>query len=444
MKKILLLTLTLCLLFGAAARGEGPRMAITREEVRTALWAEYSAWTQVEEEWYGSGGAQHARFTLMLVEENQLLGKELHVILSPLRPGDPIPWEVTDLAPIPLSEGTAAKLMGMPLSELNSRWSLTLSLTPEAAVGCADFLLNEGERWEQLVPYPDFLAGVVEGADGQRCLRIAHWDGMAYVKVTQTGWAEGLILDDYHSWNEELIVSAGMLTFSTECGEDGVWRLSLFGLEDDSHLIITPAGTMIDYSVTYDMENNDMFFYGALPVPTTLDGFEFSAFPRSYDEAIAQLDATGWACVKQQDACLYDAPGGHLLATCYLRLPGRVIAEEGDWVQLQIGSEKEGMTGWFRREALAFGDEVNRVVCSFPAMADNWYFDSDDVDERFPGLTARLWDEDEPIAPWELHIWLVGRTVDGGWLVLVEEDYICTVPAEVIGETGPTSHLWDW
>ncbi len=448
------LAIVLACLFAMGARAEYDpndwfnEISVTREDLLAAVHSDYPGWMLVDDSWYGAGSwegkmAQNVQFTLMRLENGEICLMTLDVMMDPLKPGAPVPWAVTVSAPIPVTEEAADRIAAMAPQDVFDGWNIEMK--PEALPGCAEFLLNEGESWTQLLPYPDFLVGVVCSAEGREALRIAHWDGTAYTRVTATGWAQRyLSVNEVHSWNESLEFYADGLELYASCGEDGVWRIGSVMADEGAYYGPTDSGLVLPGYLFFEARNNDGYYYGPLTFPMELDGHDLVSLPRTNEEAIAQLDATGWACVRRDDAPLCDAPEGNLLATCYTRLPGRVIREEGDWVQLQIGSETEGMTGWFRRDDLAFGAEVNEIICTFPSLGDS-LFDLDDVELLLPGLTARLgWQEEDTLPAWMLVIWLVGRTADGDWLVLVEEDYICTAPAEVITETTPIIHYWEY
>lgn len=65
---------------------------------------------------------------------------------------------------------------------------------------------------------------------------------------------------------------------------------------------------------------------------------------------------------------LYAAPDGEVLAYCYTRVPMVVISESGDWREVQLGSDVDGLRCWVRAADLAFGADTENVVCTFPRM----------------------------------------------------------------------------
>lgn len=201
-----------------------------------------------------------------------------------------------------------------------------------------------------------------------------------------------------------------------DCDENGVWRLTVV---TDGGQYFIGDGYLVDDQCEGVYWTNAWYVWGVPTFPTLLDGLDFAAVPVAAEDAAAMLDTAGFACTAADGVILYDAPEGSVVATCYARLTGKVIAEDGDWVQLQIGSAQEGMTGWFRREDVAFGAAVNEVRCGFPSydspddMAESWY-----------------------------EMWLIAELPGGGWLAQIDVDRVEVVPAEKIGQVGPACDDW--
>ncbi len=84
---------------------------------------------------------------------------------------------------------------------------------------------------------------------------------------------------------------------------------------------------------------------------------------------------------------------------------------------LQIGTEKQGLSGWFRKEDLAFGDAVNRVICDFPSYDRDLFADAKTLGEVIPGVESKE-------NPQAADVWLIGTLPDGSWLVEVNGEEV--------------------
>ena len=78
---------------------------------------------------------------------------------------------------------------------------------------------------------------------------------------------------------------------------------SLFDL-DETGLLDLEVYMIVPY------KNNDAWHYGRI-ADKEIDS------SLTVQEAIALLDASGWACTKTENTGLYDAPNGTVLATCF-------------------------------------------------------------------------------------------------------------------------------
>lgn len=438
MKKLLIL-LVLLILCVSAAQAEVVRKG---DLICADVEAEFEGWREIGHSVYGSGKwegdmAHHCEVYLLRVADGQLLWRNLHVIMNPIKPGDAVPWEVTDFAPVPLTAEAEARLAAMAPGEIVEGY--TRELAEDALPGCAGFLLAEGERLSGLFVCQENLVATVEDGEGRTGLRIARWDGAAYSQITSTDMSDAdVYVNTTHSGNDSLELYLPGAQLYAWCDE-GTWRLSTVLSYTGGDYVLRSDGVHAYESYMTDPLNNDAHFYGTPTFPTMLDGADLSAVPTHLLAAVEQLDASDYACVAVDGAGMHDAPDGAVIASCFVRLTGIVLAEEGGWVQLQIGTPEQGLAGWFRREDLAFGAEVNRMQCSFPSYDnDRWWRErTEDPDAVIPGLAALL---PEGAKLYNQDIWLVGRKPDGDWLALVNGDIVCTGPAAAFTDVGPTEH----
>ncbi len=438
MKKLLILFVLLILCVGAA-QAEVVRKG---DLICADVEADFPGWREIGHSTYGSGEwegemAHHCTVHLLRVADGQLLLRNLHVIMNPIEPGDPVPWEVTDFAPVPLTAEAEARLATTSPGEIVEGY--TRELAEDALPGCAEFLLAEGEHLTGLYVCQENLVATVEDGEGRTGLRIARWDGAVYSRITSTAMSDARVyVNTIHSGNDSLELYVPGAQLYAWCDED-TWRLSTVLSYAGEAYSIMADGVHAYESYMTDPLNNDAHFYGTPTFPMVLDGADLGDVPTHLLAAVERLDASGYACVAVEGAGMHDAPDGAVIASCFVRLTGAVLAEESGWVQLQIGSLEQGMTGWFRREELAFGAEVNRLQCSFPSYDNNrwWREKTENPDAAIPGLAALL---PEGAKLYSQDIWLVGRMPDGDWLVLVNGDIVCTGPAEAFTDVGPTEH----
>ena len=437
MKKVniafLILTLAIYLWIPARAREWNikPREQAFTETAET-VWP---GWRITYISSYHTGTQLYYTMTLMHVADGML---QVRQIIAADEDEIGMDWQVWDLAPIPLTErGTseAAKaLTAFILSPTRYKNADDFLTENDLLSQSALFLLNENEKLSELHPYNGYLAGIAENEAGQRSLRIANWNGMEYSPALATPMQEPFYINDYHSTTGFLEIYAASGEDWLELGEDGVWRLSTHTPDEGTRYFFTEEG-IVDSGTAefYSWHNNDGWHYGIPCFSTALPNLVFTAVP-DLEDAVFQLDADGWACVKTEGAALYDKPDGNTLAFCFCRLPGRVQEQQDNWTQLMIGSEKLGKKAWFRTQDLAFGAETEDVICTFPA-----YSLTDQAETAFEQMI-------QEILQTEFYVterWLIGRQTDGDWLMLINQEEVCTLPAEYISETWPTEHEWE-
>ena len=408
---------------------------VSREELTAAAEADFPDWTVAADSryWNGSWNNQWACYQeiqLYRMEENTLLQRRLSVLVNPLKKGEDIPWEVEDWAPLPLSAEAMNTFLSLDLYEYRYNYipsSVESGKVPEPILpGCAPFLLEEGEAWEQLMTYPDFLSGIVRNADDQYCVRIAHWDGKSFDSVISSRFhRERLSIDESYSWNDMLSVNC----FLFKLQEDGRWMF-VHVSDGDPTLYTISDGYIDDALFPYD--SNDALHYGIPMFERDLTLVDFNAIPEYIMDAVAMMDSSAYACVRTDNTPMLDAPNGETAAFCYARLTGTVLQRDDGWVQLQIGNAEKGMTGWFSEDDLAFGTEIEDVRCGFPSHSE------DDCDGDY--LMTVLYDADSSdYMEYMNYVWLIGRLPDSGWLVQLNLDTVCTAAENAFRSIGPAT-----
>ena len=163
---------------------------------------------------------------------------------------------------------------------------------------------------------------------------------------------------------------------------------------------------------------------------------DFAAFPRTFDEVLSYMDYTGVACTAHDDTPLYATPDGDVLAYCYTRVPMVVISEIGDWREVQLGGDADGLRCWVRAADLAFGADTENVVCTFPTHEE---VDRTQEAVSFSGKALPL----VKGCAW----WMIGTMADGDYLMMFadnEEIFVGTAPASAFSAIGEAEDDGDW
>lgn len=282
--------------------------------------------------------------------------------------------------PIPVSEGYE---QGMLLANYDDRlftaepdWGVTV------ADGIAEGLYDEGDTLLDLDVLVEDLALLVEKPDGTRRLRVAHWDGTRFT-VRETGDLPGeASLDMYHASDRSIIVQCwpdeeGRAVSLIRSGE--TWSVSRIFVDDEifnmgCEEVRMIFGGMMDYLTAIDLDGrNDGIVYGDHPWSDVF-AIDFSALPKTFEEAAAQVDTSGWAVVNNPNPedrlHLRKSPdrGADSLGKFYNRTPLRVLERGKTWTRVRIGNDEHGLEGWMMTQYLAFGEEIAKVECAFPVV----------------------------------------------------------------------------
>lgn len=363
---------------------------------------------------------------------------ELDAITNPIQEGDDVPWSVTTLIPVELAPGAADTLRAMDGKDI-----FTISNRAVFSDTVTDLLMpsqhTADETVVQLMSSSQFLYYVTKDSAEQYMLRIAKWDGSEYTTVVSTPSPAKLSFNPAFSSDNTLELDANLSPYlEVDCkfDADGVWRIHT--LNNDAYFV-TVYDNYIIKTYWSNEQNNDDYHYGRLTLPLTLNEVDFAAFPRTFAEVLSSMDYTGVACTAHDDTPLYAAPDGGVLAYCYTRVPMVVISESGDWREVQLGGDANGLRCWVRAADLAFGADTENVVCTFPTHEE---VDRAQEAVSFSGKARAL----EDGTAW----WIIGVLPNGDYLMMYagdEEMFVGTAPASAFSELGETEHgYWnaDW
>lgn len=387
---------------------------------------------------YESESARYIEISIYRITDSAIELLELSTLINPIRKGDDVSWSVRALIPVEIVPDAADDLRAMTAEEIfTNRYQIVFS------DAVTDLLMpsqhTADETVVQLLAGSQFLYYVTKDSAEQYMLRIAQWDGSEYTAVVSTPSAAKLRINPFSSFSSTLELGVNLspyLEVDFQFDADGVWRIHTLNNEV---YFVTVFDNYIINSVGSSAQNNDDYHYGRLTLPLTLTEVDFAAFPQTFDEVLTYMDYTGVACTAHDDTSLYATPDGEVLAYCYTRVPMTVISESGDWCEVQLGSDADGLRCWVRAADLAFGADTENVVCTFPTH--------EEVDEAqeavsFGGKSRLLVDG----SAW----WIIGTLPSGDYLMMYagdEEMFVGTAPASAFSELGETEHgYWnaDW
>ncbi|MBR6029438.1 MAG: hypothetical protein IKP40_10145 [Clostridia bacterium] len=440
-ERLMIGLLILCLAL-AGGSAEGKSLSEKCEErVLPEIAAAFPEWTVDYADTYSTGMykdhfATFVEAVVFRTGDGMLWLRKLTVAADPLFEGKPIEWQIEDRAPVPVTEEAAERIATMPPEGVT--YGYCPFLEEKILPGCASFMLREGETWTDLGVMEDSLVGVSRDSEGRERIHTARWDGTSYEEtVVSPAWEKAWSLNTIHSANGSLELHGDhYCDYYMDCFPDGKWRLT--SVNNDVGIYYFYEDVMLDVTYGSGGSSNGVYHYGSPAFPRELSELDLDSIPWRGADLAALLDASAWACVREDDTPLYSAPDGEILGLAYARLAGKIAAEEDGWVCLQIGSEARGMRAWFRRDQMAFGAETENVRCGFPDY--NW----DEKKETLPVILNRNMaeldtpfpvDHDEDGYP--KAVWLIARMTDGGFLTEVNEDYVGVLAADAFAEILP-------
>lgn len=438
----LLALLMLCTGLTAFAESSTPSEVPPKSYFLEAAQRDYPDWQIRRASYYISGryegeSARYIEISIYRITDSAIELLELSTLINPIREGDDVSWSVSALIPVEIVSGAADDLCAMTAEEIFYD-GIGASFTNAARNLLVPSLRVADESVTQLLSCSKFLFCITENSAGKSILRIAEWDGSSYANVVATRPQPHLNFLPAHSYDGEmeLWLSEDAVVYPRYDAEVG-WHINHFFI-NDSNLVVF-QNRILEGEIEEWYQDNNSEHYGRFTLPHSLTEVDFATFPQTLDEVLAYMDYTGVACTAHDDTPLYATPDGEVLAYCYTRVPMVVISESGDWREVQIGSDADGLRCWVRAADLAFGADTENVVCTFPTHRA-----VDRVQEAvsFGGKVRAL--EDGTV--W----WIIGVLPNGDYLMMYagdEEMFVGTAPASAFSELGETEHgYWnaDW
>lgn len=439
MRKVLAGFLALLMLCAGASAESLPPKLLPESYFLADIQRNYPDWSVRVSTRYGSGRyegemAQYTEVSLYRITDEAIELLELTALVNPIREGDDVPWSVHALIPVEIVPGAADTLRAMTAKEIFD-YGVGAAFTEAARNLLVPSLRAADETVTQLMSCSRFLFCIAENSAGKDILRIAQWDSSGYTNVTATLPQPQLSFNTSHSYNDhmELWVSADDWVYPRYDAEVG-WHINHFFI-NDTYLVVF-QNRIIEGEIEEWYQDNNSEHYGRLTLPHSLTEVDFATFPQTLDEVLSHMDYTGVACTAHDDTPLYAAPDGGVLAYCYTRVPMVVISESGDWREVQLGGDADGLRCWVRAADLAFGADTENVVCTFPTHEE---VDRAQEAVSFSGKALPL----AKGCAW----WMIGTMADGDYLMMFadnEEIFVGTAPASAFSGIGQTEDDDDW
>lgn len=442
MRKVLAVFLALLMLCAGASAESLPPKLLPESYFLADIQRNYPDWSVRVSTRYGSGRyegemAQYAEVSLYRITDEAIELLELTALVNPIREGDDVPWSVHALIPVEIVSGAADDLCAMTAEEIFYD-GIGASFTNAARNLLVPSLRAADESVTQLLSCSKFLFCITENSAGKSILRIAEWDGSSYTNVVATRPQPHLNFLPAHSYDGEmeLWLSEDAVVYPRYDAEVG-WHINHFFINDTNLVVF--QNRIIEGEIEEWYQDNNSEHYGRFTLPHSLTEVDFATFPQTLDEVLAYMDYTGVACTAHNDTPLYATPDGDVLAYCYMRVPMVVISESGDWREVQLGGDADGLRCWVRAADLAFGADTENVVYTFPTHRA---VDRVQKAVSFSGKARAL----EDGTAW----WIIGVLPNGDYLMMYagdEEMFVGTAPASAFSELGETEHgYWnaDW
>ena len=244
-----------------------------------------------------------------------------------------------------------------------------LSTTYDAfPTGLAAPLLDEGDTLLQIGVYPAYTVLLLQSSDGGRRVRVSERNGRANV------WRDSVTLDS--AVTLDLFHAGGNQIFLEEKGREFFFRRTRRG---DWLLTGSMGGELLNLGVDcvpddeiYGGGLNDGYIYGGSE-PLDLMKIPVDQWPTTREQAVARLDTDAYAFVNNDNPAdrlhLREAPNRNAqsLGKFYNRTPVKMIAWEGDWAYVEIGTGEAHLYGYMMTKYLTRGGDKG-VRCAFEIL----------------------------------------------------------------------------
>ena len=284
--------------------------------------------------------------------------------------------------------------------------------------GLAAPLLDEGDTLLQIGVYPSYTVLLLQSADGSRRVRVSERNGRANVWRDSVALSSSTTLDLFHAGDNQIFLEEDGKTFFFRRTRQGRWLFT--GMMDADGVNVGVGCVRVDESGGCGKNDGDI--YGKSE-PLDLMKIPVEQWPTSREEAAARLDTDAYAFVNNDNPAdrlhLREAPSRNAqsLGKFYNRTPVQILAWEGDWAYVEIGTGEAHLYGYMMTKYLVRGGDDMSVSCAFEMLTPleelkegaPIYYEPDDTTEEI----GRFVGSDEYVIGVYGDDWVIAMTWDG-------------------------------
>lgn len=244
--------------------------------------------------------------------------------------------------------------------------SMTYDVFP---TGLAAPLLDEGDTLLQIGMYPSYTVLLLQSADGSRRVRVSERNGRANVWRDSVVLESTATLDIFHAGDDRIFLEEKGRTYFFRRTRRGRWLLT--GMMDADVLSVGVDCVRVDESG--GLGRNDGYVYGECE-RLDLMKIPVEQWPSNQQEAVARLDTDAYAFVNNDNPAdrlhLRESPSRNAksLGKFYNRTPVRIVAWEGDWAYVEIGTGESHLSGYMMTKYLVRGGGDRNVRSAFEML----------------------------------------------------------------------------
>ena len=244
-----------------------------------------------------------------------------------------------------------------------------LSTTYDAfPTGLAAPLLDEGDTLLQIGVYPACTVLLLQSSDGGRRVRVSERNGRANVWRDSVTLDSSATLDLFHAGGNQIFLEEKGREFFFRRTRRGDWLLTGSMGEE----LLNLGVDCVPVDEIYGVGLNDGYIYGGSE-PLDLMKTPVDQWPTTQEQAVARLDTDAYAFVNNDNPAdrlhLREAPNRNAqsLGKFYNRTPVKMIAWEGDWAYVEIGTGEAHLYGYMMTKYLTRGGDKG-VRCAFEIL----------------------------------------------------------------------------
>ena len=305
--------------------------------------------TYPETHWYAEGGLLHVRYAVYDENENEQTGSRIE-------------YEISVGTDFDMSLG------GIDMTRFPKSVEQLDTTYDAFPTGLAAPLLDEGDTLLQIGVYPAYTVLLLQSSDGGRRVRVSERNGRANVWRDSVTLDSSATLDLFHAGGNQIFLEEKGREFFFRRTRRGDWLLTGSMGEE----LLNLGVDCVPVDEIYGVGLNDGYIYGGSE-PLDLMKTPVDQWPTTRKQAVARLDTDAYAFVNNDNPAdrlhLREAPNRNArsLGKFYNRTPVKMIAWEGDWAYVEIGTGEAHLYGYMMTKYLTRGGDKG-VRCAFEIL----------------------------------------------------------------------------